>query len=114
MNVNKLEALTFFYRGKSKTSICKKFKIKPRLLNKWIRNDNTTVKEVAQNMYYFKVPKEEICDCLYLKPHVLNNWIEETFRDIANHALNKDVKLYRKQDGYSFWVENILNVDRIS
>ncbi|MEN8907618.1 MAG: hypothetical protein ABF289_16830 [Clostridiales bacterium] len=114
INPKKIEALTMFYSGDSKSSICKKLKIKNRLIKKWIINDKTSIKEKVQNMYYFGYSDNKICKCFFLKRSELSKIVEEIQIDISKHALNNDIKLVRRQDGYSFWVENILKTARIS
>jgi len=108
VNIKKSEALVLFYSGESKNSICKRLKIRPRLLKKWIDNDDTKLKDMAQMMYRFKISKRIICKSLFISRKTLDKWLGEYFADLAKHALNKEVELNRKSDGYSFWIDNIV------
>jgi predicted site-specific integrase-resolvase len=106
MDILKMEALVYFYQEMPKNAICNKLKINSRTLNRWIKNDTTTIREMALNMLYFKTKKSEICYFLRINKHVLEKWIRESNEKIAAHALKKEVTQGR-QNGRSYWLDKI-------
>ena len=100
------ESLKLYYSGKTKTHICRKFKVKRKLLDYWIKDD---IRRKALNLYLLGMKETKICKELNVYITELRGWIKN-MNDITKQKRKNIEKIQsknRRQPAKTPWVNSI-------